>query len=600
MNKIKILPDIVANKIAAGEVVERPASVVKELVENAIDAGATAVAVETEQGGSRLIRVSDNGCGMTRDDALLSLERHATSKIADVRDIENIITLGFRGEALPSIVSVAKALIETRSAEEQLGTRLVIDGGVLKQVTDTGRNPGTDVEIRHLFFNLPARRKFMKSEATELRHIRQVLYEAAIADPALAVTFISESREQFSFRSCTDRHQRLEQILGETLGSSMVPLETEIDEVRVSGFLGRPDAASTGLNQFLVVNGRPVHSKTISRAVIQGYGASLPHDSYPAYVLYLELDPHRVDVNIHPTKREIRILREYTLLQGLTEEATRTFQTLRSAPQVTPPVRPFADYTRGGEPIAVYAPPAMTVREESNSMTVPAEYGLSFPQETLPFGTEPMPASHARETVPLLSLISPPSRPVFDGPTFMQVANMYILTTIKEGALIIDQHVAHERILYEEILANLKGHPAAAQQLLFPVTLDFSAAEYDLLGPMLPHLNTIGFGIREFGERAVMIDAIPAGVEEFADGRLIYEFIEEMRKFGHLSSGYLDKLAASIACRAAIKAGKPLGQQEMQYLVDRLFACDKPFTCPHGRPTIVKLTLPELDRRFGR
>ncbi len=593
MNKIKILPDIVANKIAAGEVVERPASVVKELLENSIDAGASAVTVEIEQAGLRLIRVSDNGSGMSRDDALLSLERHATSKISDVRDIENIVTLGFRGEALPSIVSVSKAIIETRCAEETYGTRMLIDGGILRNVTESGRDPGTDVEIRHLFFNLPARRKFMKSEATEIAHLKQVLYETAIAHPGLSLTFLSDGREVFSYRSCPESRERLGQILGETLSTAMVPVDLDIDEVHISGFLGRPEAASTGFNQYLVVNGRPVHSKTISRAVFEGYGTSIHRGMYPAFVLYLALDPHRVDVNIHPTKREIRIHREYVLLQGIRETVSGTFQTLETAPHVAMPEKPFRNPLGTGIPVTIYNPPASKWQEE-----VAKEHPRPAPREDA--GQEALPFQGPPEARTISSTALKFDSQASDGPSFLQVANLYIVTTLREGALIIDQHVAHERILYEEILGNLTGAPALAQQLLFPVTMDFSAAEYDVLEPMIPHLNAIGFGIREFGERSVLIDSIPAGIEDFGEGRIIAEFIEEMRKSGEITSGYIDKLAAAIACRAAIKSGKPLNQKEMQYLVDKLFACQKPFTCPHGRPTMIKLTLEELDRRFLR
>ncbi|MFC1511699.1 DNA mismatch repair endonuclease MutL [Candidatus Latescibacterota bacterium] len=589
MNKIKILPDIVANKIAAGEVVERPASVVKELVENAIDAGANTVTVEVEGSGRRLIRVSDDGSGMSRDDALLSLERHATSKIADIHDIENIVTLGFRGEALPSIVAVAKASIETRSPGETFGTRLTIDGGILRNVTESGRDRGTGVEVKNLFFNLPARRKFLKSDATELTHIKRVLYEAAIAHPELTITFTSDGREQFAFRACPDRRERLTQILGDTLSSAMVPLDADIDGVRLSGFLGRPEGASTGFNQYLVVNGRPVRSKGISRAVLDGYGPSIQRGLYPAFVLYIELDPHRVDVNIHPMKREIRIHREFVLLEGISNEVSRKLHTLGAVPRMMAPPKPFRDPPGSATPVTIYNPPTTRWQAEiarAPAQAVPGDVG----QETLPFAAVSAFAPSGLRQVPCVS----------DGPVFMQVANLYIITTIKEGALIIDQHAAHERILYEEILGNLTGTPAPAQQLLFPLTLDFSAAEYDVLEPMIPHLNAIGFGIRPFGERSVLVDAVPAGFEDFGDGRILSEFIEEMRTFGKISSGYIDKLASAIACRAAIKAGKPLSPGEMQYIVDRLFACSKPFTCPHGRPTVVKLALEELDHRFGR
>ena len=288
MNKIKILSDIVANKIAAGEVIERPASVLKELVENAIDAGADSINVAVEAGGRRTIRVSDNGVGMSHDDALLSIERHATSKIENISDIENIVTLGFRGEALPSIVSVSKTTIDTKTKDDVFGTRLIIGGGILKNVTDIGRDEGTDVEVKNLFFNLPARRKFLKSESTELKHIKRILYDSAVAAPGLSLTLISEGREIFSFRKCTERVEMLKQILGITISRLMVPIGISIDGIEIEGFLGKPETASTSFNQFIIVNGRPIKSKSILKAVLNGYGPKLLKGRYPAFVLYFE------------------------------------------------------------------------------------------------------------------------------------------------------------------------------------------------------------------------------------------------------------------------------------------------------------------------
>ena len=597
MNKIKILPDIVANKIAAGEVVERPASVVKELVENAIDACADSITVAVESGGRRLIRVSDNGIGMSRDDALLSIDRYATSKIEDVADIENIVTLGFRGEALPSIVSVSKAVIDTKTDEDEFGTRLVINGGVLQNVTDVGRDRGTDVEVKNLFFNMPARRKFMKSDSTELKHIKSILYDATIANPGLSLTLISGGREIYAFKKCTDKREMLRQILGDSLVRVMVPLNLNIDGIEIEGFLGKPETASTGFNQFLIVNGRPVKSRSILKAVLNGYGPTLVKGMYPAFVLYFEIDPRRVDVNIHPAKREIRIHREFVILQALSDNISQIFfQSMDAVPDLGEFPKSFPGFKNSGTPVTIYNPPGNMWYQDIpkakygfRGSTVPkSQAKLSFAPDTVK--EQPTDFSIGAET----------GEPPFEGPTFMQLDDMYIITTIREGLIIIDQHVAHERILYEEILENLSGKPASSQQLLFPLTLDFSAADFDVLIPMIPHLNKIGFGIREFGERSVMVDGIPAGMSRFENGRILSEFIEEMRKHGKITSRYIDKLAAALACRSAIKAGKPLNQTKMQYLIDRLFATKSPFICPHGRPTIVKLSLEELDRRFGR
>ena len=590
MPKIKILPDIVANKIAAGEVVERPASVVKELIENSVDAGASSIVVDIEGGGRRLIRVSDNGEGMSRDDALLSLERHATSKIASAEDIEHIVTLGFRGEAIPSIISVSKAVIDTKRKEDMFGTRLIIQGGVLKHVTDVGRDAGTDVEIRNLFFNLPARRKFMKSEQTELRYIKSILYETAIASPGLNLKLISDGKEVFSYRGCTEREEMLEQIFGKTLAKQMIPMNVSVNGVEIRGFVGKPETARTsGFNQTIIVNGRPVRSKSISRAVLDGYGPTVGKGLFPAFVLYLETDPSRLDVNIHPAKREIRIHREYPVLESLRQIVSQVLQTMGAAPEL--------GYST---PVTVYNPPSVNwQRETPRTYSAETYFGQPAAQTKMIFtNTSPdtLPIQPDTHTDIRIEKDAAP----YEGPAFWQLKDRYIITTVKEGAIIIDQHVAHERIIYEEVLEQLTGRPPASQQLLFPLTLDFSAADYDIFLPMIPFLNRIGFSVREFGERSVIVDAIPSGKARFEEGNIFYEYIDEMRVHGKLSSGYTEKLAAAIACRSAIKAGKPLNQTEMQYLVDRLFATQNPFNCPHGRPTIVRLTLDELDHRFGR
>ena len=586
MPKIKILPDIVANKIAAGEVVERPASVVKELIENSVDAGASSIVVDIEGGGRRLIRVSDNGEGMSRDDALLSLERHATSKIANAEDIEHIVTLGFRGEAIPSIVSVSKAVIDTKRKDDMFGTRVIIQGGVLKHVTDIGRDAGTDVEIRNLFFNLPARRKFMKSEQTELRYIKSILYETATASPGLNLKLISDGKEVFSYRGCTEREEMLEQIFGKTLAKQMIPMNVSVNGVEIRGFIGKPETARTsGFNQTIIVNGRPVRSKSISRAVLDGYGPTVGKGLFPAFVLYLETDPSRLDVNIHPAKREIRIHREYPVLESLRQIVSQVLQTMGAAPEL--------GYST---PVTVYNPPSVNWQRETPRSFSSEKYPEQSPSQTSMIFTDNYTVPQPEHTEMHIEKDAAP----YEGPAFWQLKDRYIITTVKEGAIIIDQHVAHERIIYEEVLEQLTGKPTASQQLLFPLTLDFSAADYDVFLPMIPFLNRIGFSVREFGERSVIVDAIPSGKARFEEGSIFYEYIDEMRVHGKLSSGYTEKLAAAIACRSAIKAGKPLNQTEMQYLVDRLFATKNPFNCPHGRPTIIKLTLSELDHRFGR
>ncbi|MFC1691934.1 DNA mismatch repair endonuclease MutL [Candidatus Latescibacterota bacterium] len=597
MSKIKVLPDAVVNKIAAGEVVERPSSVVKELVENSIDAGAGRITVDIEAGGTRLIRVSDDGIGMSREDALLAIERHATSKIEKISDIENITTLGFRGEALPSIVSVSQSFIETKRKEDTFGTRLVIDGGTLRDVTEAGRDEGTVIEVKNLLFNLPARRKFLRSEKTELKYIKRILYEVAVSSYGLFLTVMSGGKTVFSFKGTLKREEMLHQIFGDTLTKLMVPFGFSGDGIEVSGFIGKPDTARRSPDhQYIIMNGRPISSKSIMRAVFDGYGPSLLKGMYPAFVLYFEIDPSRVDVNVHPTKREVRIHREYKILQALRENIAQIFHTMIAAPDLGTAPKPETGYSSSARPITMYNLPPdrwqeellRVQRESRGSQGQNSQIDFAFPIETPKSALVEFPPQHGKEE-------STDERPVF-----WQLKDRYIITTVKEGAVIIDQHVAHERVLFEEIMEHFRGRKASAQQLLFPLVLDFSTADYDILEPMIEFLNQIGFGIREFGERSVIVDAVPSWHIEFEDGKILTKYIDEMRLHGRISSGYIEKLAAAIACRSAIKAGKPLTHGEMQYLVDRLFATTSPFVCPHGRPIIIKLTIEELDRRFGR
>ncbi len=596
MARIKVLSDIVANQIAAGEVVERPASVVKELVENAIDAGADRITVEIENGGRRRIRVADNGSGMGREDALLCIERHATSKISDVDDLDRIATLGFRGEALPSIVAVSKTVIETRRREDDFGTRLVIEGGVLRDVADAGRDPGTVVEVSGLFYNVPARRKFLKSEDVELRHIKRILSDTAVSAPGLHLSLSSGGIELFACHGTTDRAETLRQVFGDSLAKLMVPVEAEADGITVAGFVGTPDAArKTSSHQYIIVNGRPIVSRTIARAVQQAYGPALAGGMFPSFVLYLETDPGRVDVNVHPTKREIRIRDEYPFLDELRRAVAGVLRTMEAAPAFSGP--DISGEMRGTvTPVTVYSPPPDRWHRDMPRADATGSVPGTRPdtvQQSLPLTQAPPPARGE----PVGSGDEPE---IWEGPALWQLKDTYILTAVREGALIIDQHVAHERILFEEILGQLKGGDTASQQLLFPLVLDFSVADWDVLEPMLPLLDRIGFGIREFGERTVLVDAVPAWYRGGQDEALFREYIDEMRLHGRISSGFVEKVAAAVACRSAVKAGNPLSQEEMRSLVDRLFATREPFVCPHGRPVVVRLTMDELNRRFGR
>ncbi len=592
-NRIRVLPEILVNKIAAGEVVERPASVVKELVENALDAEARRIAVEVKAGGKTLISVADDGMGMSRDDAILAMERHATSKLLSEEDLEAVRTLGFRGEALPSIGSVARMTLETRTRTRPAGTLVVFEGGMLKNVTGVGRDAGTTVTVRNLFFNTPARRKFLKTTETEFRHILQTMTEAALAHPKVAFRLVHNGREVMALTAREHSVERMRELFGGALMDRTVSLGFSDGGVVGEGVLGVPEVARrSGRQQWIFINGRPVTNRPLRSAIFRGYGALLPRDRVPFFVLFLRIAPGTVDVNVHPTKREVRFSNEqliYDLLLRETERALRT-------DAVVPEMRWNPDGSGAGADEA-----SPRIEEETGSF-VASESHVSIvtgrAEEKRPFQTAlaiqidtgtrteekgGRQGEHFREAAPL-----------------WQVHRKYIFSAIKNGLAMVDQHAAHERVLYEKVMGHFSGGRRTAQQLLFPLTLEFDPTEMHMIQEIEPFLDQIGFGIQCFGRNTVMVDAIPSGLKQWRDGQMLKDLVDEMARMGPVSSGLKERLAVSYSCHAAIKTGDRLSLTEMQGLVDQLFATQQPFVCPHGRPTVVKLSLEELDRRFGR
>jgi DNA mismatch repair protein MutL len=585
--RISILPDAVANRIAAGEVVERPASVVKELLENALDAGASAVAVAIEAGGKTLIRVADDGEGMGREDALLALDRHATSKIRSADDLVGIGTFGFRGEALPSIAAVSRFELETAAAADAVGTRIVASGGLVSAVEDVARQPGTTVVVRSLFFNTPARRKFLRTARSETRASTDAVVTLALALPRLGVSMLADGKQVVEALPAPTLAERVAQLLGRAFAATLLPVEHEAGGVKVAGLVQRPaEAAPAARVAHLFVNGRPIRDHFLVRAAERGYRATVPAGSRPCVILALEVPAGDVDVNVHPAKLEVRFRDRYAVEAAVEEAVHRALGDLVSAaPMGTGPM-PWEHraVTGAGPRRADSAPPELFAGALVGLEEEAEEAGAEHAGE----GAEP-----AGGTVP-----APGGR---RARVLGQVHAAYILVEVPQALLIVDQHSAHERVLYERTIRALAAKADGAQKLLFPLTVEFSPRELDAIEAHGDLLARLGYELEPFGGRSIVVHAVPAPHARFDAARCLKEIVADLAggRFGGLTNP-LERFASTFACRAAIKAGQALTDQEMTELVERLFASELPAHDVHGRPTIVQLPLGELERRFGR
>jgi DNA mismatch repair protein MutL len=588
--RIAILPDAVANRIAAGEVVERPASVIKELLENALDAGATAVAVAIEAGGKTLIRVADDGEGMGREDALLALDRHATSKIRSADDLVGIGTFGFRGEALPSIAAVSRFELETAAAGDAVGTRLVATGGLVSAVEDVARQPGTTVVVRALFFNTPARRKFLRSARSETRASTEAVVTLALALPRLGVSMLADGRQVVEALPAPTLAERVAQLLGRGFAATLLPVEHEAGAVRVSGLVQRPaDAAPAGRVAHLFVNGRPIRDHFLVRAAERGYRATVPSGSRPGVILALEVPAAEVDVNVHPAKLEVRFRDRYAVEAAVEEAVHRALGDLVSAAPMGPGPMPWEHRAVTG------AGPLRTASGPPELFAGPDEDLAEGEGEEADGGGV---AGAAEAAAGGVAAPAPGGRPAR---VLAQVHAAYILVEVPQALLIVDQHSAHERVLYERTMRALAARADGAQKLLFPLTVEFSPLELDAIEVHGELLARLGYELAPFGGRSVAVHAVPAPHARFDAARCLREVVADLAggRFGGLTNP-LERFASTFACRAAIKAGQALTDQEMGELVERLFASELPAHDVHGRPTIVQLPLSELERRFGR
>jgi DNA mismatch repair protein MutL len=599
--RIHILPDKLANQIAAGEVVERPASVVKELVENALDAGAARIEVTVRNGGKTEIRVADDGHGMGKEDALLAVDRHATSKIRTEADLAAIRTLGFRGEALPSIASVSRFAIETAEREGD-GTRVLVTAGQMAGVEECARRRGTTVSVRSLFFNVPARAKFLRSTAAENRAIGEVVATLALAQPHVAFTLDSGARDVLALPAAGSVAERVSAIWGGDAADELIPVAHRDGAIAVTGLVQRPHSSRPGGRRaYLFVNGRAFADRTLVKAVDRAYRTTIPQGVYPSLFLFLEVPDGEVDVNVHPAKAEVRFRDRIGVERAIEEAVRAALAGLESTPSIG--VRPAA-------PVPYH---------------VPEGFGVGRVREAVrPFGTPAAsvdaPAGPAEPFEPQMALFvtggaapSPPpvaeARPLpgaellGSAAPMWQVHNTYILAETRTGLILVDQHSAHERVLYEEIVRGFDSGQAVSQRLLFPITLRLSPAEYALVEQVSGVLERAGFEVEPFGGRAIIVHSVPNPHPYFDAERCLREMVAELTDGSPLVESARtqhQRIALSMACKGAIKAGQKLTQREMTELFDRLFATELPYHDIHGRPTVIQLSLAELHRRFGR
>ncbi len=612
MAKVRILPDRVANQIAAGEVIERPAAVVKELVENALDAGATRIEVEFRHGGRSLMRVEDNGSGMSRDDALLALERHATSKIAEAADLDRLASYGFRGEALPSIASVSRFELQTREAGSDVGSEILVNGGKFVHVRDCGRPVGTRIEVTHLFNSVPARRKFLKSDQTEAAHIIQCVRLYALACPAAAFTLVEDGRVIFRSPECTTLADRVGEIFGRQTAAALVPLEAGETGMRLSGLIGRPGTGRATRHEMIVfVNQRPVDSRTLNYALIESYHESLPKGRYPLAFVFFECDPAAVDVNVHPAKREIRFRSEPTVrafvirsvLQRLRELGAAVVPVLANPATPGPipgsaavpadflPVRPAAPPV-GLQPVANLAGFQPVTPAPSQRVGGPLSPGSSVASNALHPGSAPSPAAvpDARPTASL-------------NWRFVGVAHgSYALFETAAGLVLLDRRAAHERVWFERLREQFEAGNVPSQRLLLPVPVELDPILAALLLDRLAFLHVHGFEVAEFGRNFFRIEAVPTWMEPADAEPFLRDLLGAMRE-GRLpdhNPGLAHEELARLAAAKAVRLPASAGETETQALAAQLFATRSPLTNPAGRPTFIELPHGELARRFQK
>ena len=601
MSRIKLLPETLASQVAAGEVVERPASVVKELVENSIDAGARAIEVGIQRGGMSRIRVVDDGCGMDRDDALLSLERHATSKIASAADLAAISTLGFRGEALPSIASVSRLRLSTREPGAVAGTEILVNGGRIETVRDGGEAPGTQIEVRSLFYNVPARRKFLRSETTEARNIEHQFFLQALAHPEIGFTLVREDNIASQLPITTSLRDRIRDLYGAKLLDDLLEISLRDRRgIQVQGWIGRAGVSrQTRAQQFVFVNGRAIDSGILSTALREGYHTALMRGQFPVTFLFVDLDPREVDVNVHPTKREVRFRDPASVREAIVEAVQRTLESGRVEWQ--------RKFNAPAAPAAVLPPGPAATRPDGETTSVSSQ--IVGRDSARPSNFAPLDQASRADSLNLPRPIDgnrpePQIEPRRDQQfQIIGVLNrLYVLMENSDGLVLVDQHAAHERILFEELRRRMEEQGVPSQRMLLPQIFSLPPRDAEWVERNVATLQKMGIGVENFGANSFRVDTLPAFLE-IADAagflrKVIDELITTSRSSSPLRLG--EDMIAKTVCRHAVKANDPLRYPEIEKLIRDLLACDLPYCCPHGRPTMIQISHAELEKKFGR
>ncbi len=609
MGRIRVLSEEVTNRIAAGEVIERPVSVVKELVENSIDAGSSQITVHIENGGKKLIRVIDNGRGMSEDDALQAFERHATSKIRTVTDIFNISSLGFRGEALPSIASVSQLILISKDAESDTASRVEFKGGKLIDFSKTSANKGTTITVRNLFSNVPARRKFLKSDQVEFKHILNYLHYQSILYPQIHFRFSSDGKEKLNYPAVAEMKARMSTVFGsDFLKRDLIEVSEKGYEIELSGYISGLNEEKVGFAdyRYLFVNGRYIRDKIVLHSLKSAYEPFIKklrifqQGKIPPYILFLNIDPQQVDFNVHPAKMEIRFRdpgKVYTFVKKTIENLLLQyeddkFKQIKNIMSSTYQTNKTTD---------VESKIFSNKMEKKRFNQVRKELKEIYQPDLFRKKTDDDIQIEKNFTKHKIQMFLRPEEDVINP---WQLHQSYIFVQVEEGLMIIDQHAAHERIIYEKILHRIHGAPAKTQKLLFPIVIDLpphlSNTIPELISENIEVFNKIGFSIKTFSGDSIVIDEIPIELENWDGGDIFIDIIKQLEDEFEQTEDFRDSLSKSVACKAAIKAGRKMNRKEMLALINDLFACEVPYFCPHGRPLIIKMTMPEFEKKFKR
>lgn len=612
-NKIKILPQSLSNKIAAGEVVNRPESAVKELIENSLDAGATAITLIIREAGKSLIQIIDNGSGMSEEDALMAFQRHSTSKISVYEDLENILSFGFRGEALASICSVSQVELKTKTAEQELGTLIKVDGNEIVENSKISCETGTSISIKNLFFNTPGRRNFLKSNQTEFKHIYESFIKLAISKPQVAFQFINNDDVLFDLKPST-LIERLENIFTKNLTNELIPVENNHSIIKVNGFISKPNFTKKAKqDQYFYLNNRIINSKNLNYAVYSGYDDLIEKGDYPSFFLFIDIIPSKVDVNVHPSKLEVKFDNEgavFGFIRNSVKEALRkadlvfevkfddsmkfdnsnetlSKQNLSSKStnnDFTESKFTFAKLTSNSNENFSARKPGVNIHSIFDATRKFEEKPDAFTEQPLDENTK----LHQRK----------PEEEKFN---IWQYQLKYVMCQTETGLMIIDQHAAHERVLYEKALLQLESQSSFSQQLLIPIKVELTKIDYQIAQELKSELQNLGFNFNSLKNDTVELVGLPSDVRLGDERKIFQELLDQYKDYElKLNLEKRDNLAKSFSCRSAIKTGDRLTVPEMTNLVDNLFACTMPYVCPHGRPTVIRITTDELDKRFSR